>query len=463
MPSRMRFSGLAAVAAVCVFATVAHADPKGDIATKAKSAMDSYDMMDYEAARKTLTQAVALAKKSKLDKDPLIAKVYLDLGIVAFAVPDPDAAKLAFLSAVQIDPKIQIDAAYRSAEMAKLLEEARTEAGGGPGPGEPMNPPGVDCSSVKGLQHNLVDTSKANSPANIEAMIGTDLSPAKISLMYRPEHATDWVEVKMSRQGCKLTGAIPASGTHGSVVHYYVAAYDAENKVIAEKGSSGSPNIIELTAGGTVAGDTENPMGGGGGNGSGGSVGAKVERPGKPGKVYIAAAGGTGFGYVTGQTEGGNVVKNCCIGTSLVVLDPEIGYMVSPQLSIGVAGRIGLPVDATAPGHATGAVAGLARLRYALSPTGDGVRLMAQAGVGVLRNTIKLDDGMTGMDVDIVAQGPLLVGGGLGFKKHLSSKVAFVVDFSVLAGIAISSSFGDAPNLNSGVTGDLTLGLALGL
>ena len=83
--------------------------------------MESYDLMDYDAAKKTLNQALATAKKGKLDKDPVAARAYLDLGIVSFANGDQDGAKLSFLSAVQIEPKIQIDPAYKSPELAKLL------------------------------------------------------------------------------------------------------------------------------------------------------------------------------------------------------------------------------------------------------------------------------------------------------------------------------------------------------
>src|SRR5258708_474456 len=109
------------------------ADIKADVQAKIKEAMESYDLMDYDAAKKLLNQAVATAKRAKLDKDQVTARAYLDLGIVAFAIPDPEAAKVSFISAVQIDPKIQIDAAYRSAEMTKLLDEARGTVKGGGG------------------------------------------------------------------------------------------------------------------------------------------------------------------------------------------------------------------------------------------------------------------------------------------------------------------------------------------
>src|SRR5687768_10426495 len=129
------FAWVASVLLVVCAVAPAFADPKGDITAKSKEAMESYDMMDYDAAKKSLNQALGIAKKSKLDKDPVTAKVYLELGISAYAAGDIDGAKAAFASAVRIDPKIQISPAYKSPELQKMLDEAKAGAtGGGDGP-----------------------------------------------------------------------------------------------------------------------------------------------------------------------------------------------------------------------------------------------------------------------------------------------------------------------------------------
>lgn len=463
------------VAAVLVAASSAHADPKGDITSKSKEAMENYDLMDYDAAKKLLNQALASAKKAKLDKDPVTARVYLDLGLAAFAGGDVEGAKVAFISAVQIDPKIQIEAAYKSPELTKMLDEAKS--GGKPEPvggGEPVLD-AVDCTTVKGLQHTIIDTAPSAAPQPIEALVGSDIAPIKVSVFYRVEGSTDFTEVKLGKQGdCKYTGAIPATAMKGSLIHYYVAALDGNNKAIAAKGSSGSPNILELTAPAKkVVGtkdDNEDPIAGKGGpkveEPTGGEVSGGVVAGGKRPKVLITVAAGTGFGYVRGSTEGGSMVQQCCVGNSYVVLLPELAYQVSAKLSIGVAGRIGLPIGANvnaegSEGHSTVAPGGLLRLRFALSESGEGVRVMGQIGGGVMRNTIKLTTNTPGMDTDIVAQGPLLIGAGVGFIKKLGGKVAFVADLSALAGIAIVDKIGTT-KVNSGIGADLSLGLAVG-
>lgn len=466
----MRARSLVALVAILVGLGTAVAGPKQDIQSKVKEAMESYDLMDYDAARKLLTQALAIAKKAKLDKDPIVAKAHLSMGIVAFVNQDTDGAKLSFLSAVQIDPKIQIAPAYKSAEMAKLLESVRAEAtGGGGGSGEPdtvdMSTGGSECASVTGIDHKIIDSAAAGEAVPIEALVASDVSATKIALMYRPEGATEFTEVKLKKEGeCKYVGSIPSSAMKGSLVHYYVAAFNNVGKAIAGKGSSGSPNIIELTSGtggGLGGGDNEDPIGGGGGGG--GSVSSGITVGPKRAKLLVAFSGGTGFGYVTGETEGMNTVKNCCLGSSLVVLQPEIGYFINPRLSLGIAGRIGIPVGANVEGHATAAPGGLVRVRYAVGATGEGLRLMGQAGIGVMRNTIKLDNSMPGMDTDVVAQGPMLLGGGLGFAKRLSGSVSFVAELSVLAGLSVFSMPGLSPVFNSGFGADLSLGIQLGI
>jgi len=460
----MRVRSLVALCLVAFFG-LANASPKSDIQTKIKEAMESYDLMDYAAATKLLNQALAIAKKGKLEKDPIVAKAHLSLGIVQYVNQDQDGAKLSFLSAVQIDPKIQIEAAYKSADMAKLLEQARKDATGAAnekdlGPAEPSGP-SVDCSTVKGLQHTIVDTGKIGVAMPIEAYVGSDVTSTKIVAMYRPEKATEFTEVKLKKEGdCKYVGSIPGSAMKGSLVHYYVAALNDNGKPVAAKGTSGSPNIIELSAG-PAGGDKEDPIGGGGGGG--GSVSSNVTVGPKRPHVMLAIAGGTGFGYVAGETESMNTVKNCCIGNSWVVLQPELGYFVSPKLVVGIAARLGIPVGANVDGHATAAPGGLLRVRYGFSETGEGLRVMGQAGAGIMRNTIKLDNAEPGMDTDVVAQGPLLIGGGLGFTKRLAGNVSMMADLSVLAGIAVVKSIGPAPVLNNGVGADLSVGIQFGL
>jgi hypothetical protein len=87
---------------------------------------------------------------------------------------------------------------------------------------------------------------------------------------------------------------------------------------------------------------------------------------------------------------------------------------------------------------------------------------MAELGFGILRNTIKLSADMPGMDTDVVAQGPLLLGAGVGYTFRLSDSLAILVDLDAIAGLAVVDKLGTAVHLNTGVGGDLRAGVAVG-
>jgi len=457
----LRCSSAAIIGVIWCLAAPAHADPRSEVAAKARAAMASYDAMDYETARRLLNQALAIAKRAKLDKDPIVARVYLDLGITQLAGSDQEAAKVAFLSAAQIDPKITVDPAYRSAELVRMLDDARSAAG------DPAGDPGDDCRTVRGLQHAPIEGARRGVAQPIEVVIGGDVSPTRVVAMYRPEGAIDFTEIRLVRQaGCHYVGAIPAAAMHGALVHYYVAAYDASNRVLAAKGSSGVPNVLALGAVAAAAArePAELPA----------APAPEAPRAATPGvveraaptarrsKIVVAVSAGTGFGYVSGKTEGDNIVQQCCIGSSPVVISPELRYNLGPRLSVGAVARFGLPLGANVMGHSTLAPAGFVRLGYAFSDSGRGLHAMAELGFGILRNTIKLSADMPGMDTDVVAQGPLLIGAGVGYAFRISDSISLLVDLDAIGGIAVVDKLGTAVHLNTGVGGDLRAGVAVG-
>ena len=113
--------------------------------------MESYDLMDYDAAKKPLNQALATAKKAKLDKDPVAAKAYLDLGIVAFAITIRDGAKVAFLvggADRSEDPDRSGVQVGRDGEAARQAR-GRGGAGGGSGGGDAQPVAAIAASTAR--------------------------------------------------------------------------------------------------------------------------------------------------------------------------------------------------------------------------------------------------------------------------------------------------------------------------
>lgn len=427
----------------------ASADVKTDVGGKIRAAMKSYDAFEYDTARRVLAQAIAMARKGKLDTDPLLAKAYLDLGIVLYAMEDVEGAKTAFKSAIQIDSNVELEPAYKSPDLTKLLDSVRPKAADEPliRAGTSKPPPSAECASVKGIEHTLIHAAPAGAPQPIDVRVTAGIS--KVSVMYRIDGATDFVELPLKRQrDCDYVGVLPGSAVHGNVLYYYIAAFAQGPVPVATKGSADLPNIVAIRAPAPVAAADSTAV-------SRSAVSRASTKP----TILVAIAGGSGLGYVRGTTEGQNTVKRCCFGTSLLVATGEVSYFATPQLSIGGVFRLGVPVGANLEGHSKTAPAGLVRMRYAFSATGDGIHVLAQVGFGFLRHAVKVDDPEPAMDTDVLAQGPLLVGGGIGATFHLTRSLALFADVSVLGGLAVVNRLGNSV-LNSGVAGDLTIGMA---
>jgi hypothetical protein len=426
-----------------------------EVAARTVQAMESFDLLEFEAARRQLGEAITMARKSKLDREPILARVYLNLGIVEFAgMKNRDGARRAFAAAVEIDPTIEIGVAYRTDAMAELLAAVKKEVSAAATRTEPAEG-GDGCGQIEGVEHAAVQQGRRGQPMPIAARVGDAVGAEGMSLFFRPTGARAFTEVKMNRAGgCAYEAAIPADAMQGEALQYYVAAM-RRGQMVSGSGSRTSPNILELIAGG----DGENPLGGAAGV-SKGAAPAGGEKT-----FFVSLSVGTGGGYVTGQTEVVGTDVNCCFAPALVHLFPEVGYYFSRRVSLSAAFRMGFALGADVQGHATAAPAGLLRFRFAPSETGEGLLVSAAAGGGIIRHTVKVEEQMGGADTDTTASGPFILGAGLGYLKSLSGAMRLVAELNVLAAFPGGiKEVGPCPGSgcvrpNFGLQGDINLGV----
>lgn len=417
--------GLTVVAAVVSVAAVASstmaqsARAKEELAAQSQKAMEAYDGLEFEQAKELLENALAKAADAGLESDPAMAAAYLNLGIVEYAgLQDEDGARQAFAAAVAIDPAIEIDISYRTDAMAKMLDEARAtvDSGGDTGTGD--SGLSVGCDELDAIEHSLVTEGASGKSLDITARVGDAVGFNRVSLFYRPDGDVDFTEIEMGKtSGCSYEASIPAEAMRGDAIHYYLAALK-DKRVVADRGSRRSPNVVEIS--------NDDPLAKRAASGGGES-----DKP----TVFLSVALGTGGGLVTGQTEVVGSDVDCCLAPALLHLFPEIGYYFSKQMTVSAALRMGFAIGATVPGHATAAPAGLLRLRYALDESGDGVQLSGAVGGGIIRHTVKVEEGEAGMDTDTTASGPILIGAGIGYKKPLSRVMHLVGELNSLAAI----------------------------
>jgi hypothetical protein len=415
----------ALLTALLIALPAARADKVGkQIKAKVTEAMESYDLMEFEVAKNTLIDALELAEEANYQGSE-VASAFLNLGIVFFSgFEDKDSAKEAFEAAVEVDGSIEVDVAYRTAEISELIDSIKARSGGGGGdaakPDEELS-----CDEVEGISHDLIETAQGGRDASVEVQLGEDLDAAGALLYYRAKNSSDFKKVKLEKAGeCGYKGSIPASAMKGEMIHYYIAAVDEDGEAIESKGTSGSPNIIEVASTDDYTSDND------------GDIDDEIELLGEKRSVFLSVGIGGGAGYINGPTEKtGNPVQ-CCFAPAYLHILPELGFYLSRQFSISGAFRMGIPVTANVSGHATFAPAGYARFRYVLDESGEGIELSAAVGAGIIRNTVTIENAPEPqMDTDTTAMGPLILGGGLGYNKSLGGPMRLVIEANALSGI----------------------------
>lgn len=431
-------------------ATTAQADSRveAEIARKNTRAMETYDLLEYEEARSLLTEAIALAKRHDITTKE-VARAYLNLAIVYYSGFQEEAiARMAMIDAVDIDDSIELDRAYRTKELSALLESTKKEFGRSTRPAD-------DCRRVRGIKHVQIDEGKSRVAQLVEAAVGKETRATKVLLSYRQVGARRFDVVEMRKVGeCGYVGVIPRDAVLEPAVHYFIRAINRDDRVVAARGSIQSPIVMDVTKNSDLgSGTDEDPL-----------LGAKVTKKDWP-TAFLLASIGTGGGVVTGVTEQSDSPVGCCFAPSLLNTVIEIGYLAKKNISIGAALRFGVPLGANIPGHATGALAVVGRIRYGVQGTLDGFQIIGSLGGGILRHTIKLEGAMPGMDVDTSASGPFIVGPGIGYWLHAGGPLRVFVELHGLAGVPAGiNTLGTCPgpdcvDLNFSLQFDANIGL----
>jgi hypothetical protein len=162
-----------------------------------------------------------------------------------------------------------------------------------------------------------------------------------------------------------------------------------------------------------------------------------------PPTVFGSIAVGSGAGAVGGRTEKLGAEVNCCIERSPLHVRGELGRFLRPSVAVAFSLRVGFPLGADVPGHATTAPSASLRL-YRLLPSN--VALHAGAGVGIMRYPIKTFTGDGFDDVtDTVATGPLLLGAGIGYRFQLAGPLWFSIDLDAVGAVAVLDEIAGAP------------------
>jgi hypothetical protein len=266
------------------------AAPPDRIAYLNKKAMEDYDSLEFDSARRTLLDAIALLRKQGKDESIQAARTYINLGMVYIALKDRGRGQQHFVKAIGINPNAKLDPTLATPDMQQVWEAATAQTKGLPPPPEPARPeppqqpvqvtppqqpiptgPGPDATPGKpnqpleysaddlldpvlqvNLAHNPLEETRAGQRANVYVTPSPKHAGAvasRVVLYYRGPGQERYSEVPMQpsgRGGGELSGTIPGEAVIGRTLQYYIAAYDMKNRQCGIVGAADSPQIVRV-------------------------------------------------------------------------------------------------------------------------------------------------------------------------------------------------------------------------
>jgi hypothetical protein len=432
-----------------------------------KKALEAYNDLEFEDARKLLKQALDLCSSAGLDKHPIKARTHIHMGVVLIAAKQQELGVKQFRKALDIQPDIQVTKALASPEIIQAFEEASAGsplqppggAGVVPGESEPGGPspnagggPGGGHAAERtapmpasSIEHVAVTRGRKGKPLPIVVTVSPELTGyTKMVLAYRPQGGDDFLPADMRRSGNRFMGEIPAEATNGNHVYYYIEAEAEDDTAVASNGSEQKPYFVALAA-----------EGGRAGVGAGDVDEEEDEAP----RFFLAVLGGSGIGLATGNGEvnADNKVNPGFAPSTAAQLVPEVGYYVSPHFRISVQLRYQL-VTGTTPLNltllnktgcgsdnvctpASRAVAVLARGAWLFGSGTFRPYFSWALGGGEIRHVVKFGSltpicGPRGgqVCVDTVVAGPVFAGPGGGVLISLTQRFGLIVELESLLG-----------------------------
>jgi hypothetical protein len=468
-PTARSFPGISLVVGLLVLsvplvparpALAAEADPAVlDKITKLnRKALDEYQNLNFDEARKLLQEALDAASEAGLDRHPAAARTYVHLGVVVLAgLKQKDEAVKLFRKALDIQPDIKLDKSLATPEIQEVYDSvaasaSKTEESTKPADGE-------------GITHEAVTRSPQGKPIVIKAEVASSVGAKKVVLSYSADGADEFAENEMTEDppgSGVYTTEVPASATQGGVVDYFIEARGDDDKILASKGSAQKAMKILLL------GANGEPVV---------TLMKRKKREAPPPKEdegptwFLGLGLGSGLGWTTGYGEINSHDKIQPAGfapSTLGHLAPEIGYFISPAMLLSFQLRLQYVTGAT-PYYgaingecgsdnicspAWNAVAGFAKASFLLAEGDFRPYVSGIAGGGQIRHVAKFDSvkscgpNQDQTCIDTVAAGPIFVGAGGGFLYAVAPGFDLTLGANALVGF---TTFTFHVDVNAGV------------
>ena len=293
--------GLAALGVALSFLVsgAAHAQDQAvvdKIVAMNKKALDDYDTLEWDSAKRTLLEALVAGKKAGLDNHPVMARTYVHLGCVYITgLKDKQKGLQSFARAIEIDPTVKIERSMSDPDLEAAFAEAAKQAkprGGAavaapppppppaeeapkrkapvmegenaPKPKRPVMeseapPPALTYKATLGEGENEPDLPiKINAldcptpddvppekSVRLRCAAASNLNLSKVVLMYRLPGSEEFGTVDMERTPKGWwQGKLPKKAVTGKSVQLYFEGRNAGGKPVVSNGRADSPNLI---------------------------------------------------------------------------------------------------------------------------------------------------------------------------------------------------------------------------
>ena len=453
---------LAVVALVVVSGTARMASAqanKDDLAATVaklnKKALDEYDNLNFEEARKILRDALDFCKEAGLEQHPIAARTNLHLGVdLLTGFKQRDAAAKYFRKALEIQPDIKMTKSLANPEIQAAFDEVVASLGKSGGGGGTTTT-AIRSGSDSGISHEPVTRAARGSGIPINVTLDPALTADKVVLSFRAAGSPDFAtrDMREATPG-NFIAEIPSTATAGAQVGYFIEAQKG-GAAVATLGTKVSPLVVSLVSAAPVASAVQRPH---------------EKEPSPPpasgageSRFFLGLGVGSGIGWATGTGEISSMHTTDPAGLAaakIVHLTPELGYFLNPDLLLSVQARIqflsglvgGCAGCASPPSTAIAAFAKLTwlfgsdKLRPYVSASAGGGRIRHVADFSWIMNCGT--DGKSGC-VDSIPAGSVLIGPGAGIIYGMSP------NFGLMAGLNTQFGF---PDFTFNV--DLNLGVA---
>jgi hypothetical protein len=199
--------------------------------------MNDFEAEQFKKAVAGLERALKLCKRGCAEA--VRARLHRDLGVVYITgLRDRKRGKEQFSKALALEPRIELDSAVITPEIADVFQRARWE-----GDTESKKKPRAGATRI---EHKTPRAAQHNTPLPLYLRLPAKAQAKTVRLHYtwgsRP-----WMSLRMKRMRGGYGAQIPCADVRvGETLEYYVEAQDADGEDVAQLASKQTPLQVEV-------------------------------------------------------------------------------------------------------------------------------------------------------------------------------------------------------------------------